>query len=181
MAFKVYDQFPLAGVVAIVPDVWRDSRGDFAEIYREDEFTKLGIGPFVQENYSHSKQGVLRGLHYQTKPKEVGKLVSCIHGRVFDVVLDIRHTSKTFGHAMHMYLSEGQMLWVPPGCAHGFYTLTDTAAVLYRQTQYYSREHDRAIRWDSADVKWPLVGEPILSDKDAKAPVLDDVDDDSLL
>ena len=178
-----FTHLDLMDVILVRSDQLPDKRGFFSEVYRADEFAKYGIGPFVQENYSQSVKGVVRGMHYQSNPKQVGKLVSCPHGTIFDVVVDIRHTSRTFGKWTGAVLENGNgMLWVPPGFAHGFCVLSGTANVLYRQTQYYSREHDKGIRWNDPNVgiKWPIT-DPIISDKDGRAPLLEDVEDEELL
>lgn len=123
---------------------------------------------------------MLRGLHYQVDPTAQGKLVRVVRGTVFDVAVDIRRSSPTFGHWIGVELSEQnhKQLWVPPGFAHGFLAVTDLADVLYKVTEYYSREHDRSIRWDDPviGIEWPIDTQPILSDRDAGAPYLADAE-----
>ncbi len=161
-------------VLLIQGEQFQDKRGSFSESYRANVFEEYNIGPFIQENYSVSKKDVIRGLHYQAEPMQVGKLVSCPHGCIFDVAVDIREGSKTYGQWVSAFLENGNaMLWIPEGFAHGFCVLSDTANVLYRQTQYYSKEHDRAIRWDDPNINitWPI-NDPFLSEKDEDAPLL---------
>lgn len=151
-----------------------DSRGFFAEVFREDAFRGLGLPAFVQENHSRSSRGVLRGLHYQLHPMAQGKLVRCLRGAVFDVAVDLRRRSGHYGQWAAFELNEGngRMLYLPPGFAHGFYTLSELADVVYRQTEYYSPEHERGIRWDDPrlGIAWPLQAPPLLSLKDSGYP-----------
>lgn len=173
----------LHGLVLLVPSVFEDSRGFFAESYNRDRFQQAtGTNPeFVQDNHSRSIKGVLRGFHYQLPPMAQGKLVRVVRGAVKDVAVDIRRSSPTFGEWFSVELTEDnhKQLWVPPGFAHGFLTLSDHADLLYKATEYYSSEHERGIRWNDADVgiEWPDVGmDPILSDKDREAPPLRDAE-----
>jgi dTDP-4-dehydrorhamnose 3,5-epimerase len=160
-----------------------DERGFFSETYRSDAFAAAGIPPLVQDNHSRSRQGVLRGLHYQKAPHVLGKLVRCIRGRIFDVAVDLRRNSESFGRWVGAELGEDSrtMLWVPSGFAHGFCTLSDVAEVLYRQTDYYAPALERSIRWNDPTiaVDWP-VREPVLSARDAAAPLLGDAEIDFL-
>ena len=163
-------------VVLIEPKVFGDARGFFYESFNAQAFADAtGVTlPFVQDNHSRSRRGVLRGLHYQVAPKAQGKLVRVTSGAVFDVAVDIRRDSPTFGRWAGAVLSEEnqQQLWIPPGLAHGFVVLTDTADFLYKTTDYYSPAHERAIRWDdpAIGIDWPLaahgIAQPVLSDKD---------------
>ena len=167
-------------VILIEPKVFRDNRGWFMETYKKTDFQKNGIPAFVQSNYAFSAQkGTLRGLHYQKAPKSQGKLVRCVKGEIFDVAVDIRKGSPTFGKWASANLSEGNklMLWVPPGFAHGILTLADNVEVLYNTTDEYSPEHEAAIRWNDPDlgIKWPLMN-PVLIQRDAEAPLLKDAD-----
>lgn len=168
----------LSGVLMIEPTVHRDARGHFLELYRASIQERVPAieGPFVQDNLSFSTAGVLRGLHYQIRPRAQGKLVGVVSGAVYDVAVDIRESSETYGGWVGRTLSEenARQLWIPPGFAHGFLTLSDTAHLFYKLTDYYSPEHDRSLRWDDPDigVDWPIEGDPILSDKDAAAPYL---------
>lgn len=160
----------LEGVVIIEPKVFSDARGCFLEIYNEKSFAEAGITErFVQDNLSHSKRGVLRGLHYQLENAQ-GKLVRVVDGEIFDVAVDLRPGSKTFGKwtGTHLSAADRKAIWIPKGFAHGFYTLSETADVTYKVTDFYSPKHERALAWNDPDVaiRWPLRGEPILSEKD---------------
>ncbi len=168
----------VAGVMLIEPAVFGDERGFFMETWHAAKFAEAGIeSSFVQDNHSRSAKGVLRGLHYQL-PQPQGKLVRVVAGAVFDVVADVRASSPTFGKWFGAELSAGNrlMLWAPPGVAHGFLTLSDTADFVYKCTSFYSPAHERAVRWDDPDlaIDWPLTpGQaPIVSAKDAAAPLL---------
>ena len=169
--------------VLIVHPVFKDERGFFTESFNQREFeARVGYPvTFVQDNHSRSSKRVLRGLHYQLAPSAQGKLLRVVHGAVFDVAVDVRKSSPTFGQWEGHELSEDnfRQLWVPPGFAHGFLTLSDTADVLYKTTDYYSPELDRSIRWDDPDIgiDWPLNGgTPIISPKDGAAPSLSAAD-----
>jgi len=159
----------IAGVLLIQPRVFADARGYFLETYRESAFAEVGIPRCVQENHSHSTRGVLRGLHYQIQQPQ-GKLVRAATGAIFDVVVDIRRSSPTFGQWMGVELDDVQhrMLYAPPGVAHGFCVLSDAADVCYHCTDYYAPEHERTLLWNDPElgIDWPDVGEPILSEKD---------------
>lgn len=173
-----FSKLDIPDILFIQSRSFADKRGFFSEVYREEEFSRYGIGPFVQENYSCSIKNVVRGLHYQSNPHPVGKLVSCPHGQIWDVVVDIRKKSPTFGKWTATLLENGNgMLWIPPGFAHGFCVLSPQANVLYRQTEYYNKECDRSIRWDDPDIniRWPI-DNPILSDKDYQAKLLSEAD-----
>ena len=164
-------------VTLIKPEVFGDSRGFFMESYKKSLFEKNGIAPnFNQDNHSTSSQGVLRGLHYQLNPKAQGKLVRCIRGSVFDVAVDIRVNSPTFGKWVGYELSSDnkQMLWIPEGFAHGFVVLEDNTEFLYKTTNEYAPEFDRGIQYNdpSIGIKWPDIGQLSLSDKDKKQPLL---------
>jgi dTDP-4-dehydrorhamnose 3,5-epimerase len=165
----------LPGVLLIEPDVFADDRGFFMETYHEARFREHGIAAaFVQDNHSRSARGVLRGLHYQ-EPNAQGKLVRCTRGALFDVAVDIRVGSPTFGKWYGVELSETnrRMLWVPQGFAHGFCALEEGSDLVYKCTALYSGEHDRAILWNDPEIgiDWPF-SEPRLSPKDAAAPPL---------
>jgi dTDP-4-dehydrorhamnose 3,5-epimerase len=160
----------LQGVMVIEPEVFPDARGYFLETYNARDFAKLGISEqFVQDNQSQSKRGVLRGLHYQVEQAQA-KLIRVLQGEIFDVVLDLRPESGSYGRWSGFRLSarELKMIWIPKGFAHGFYTLSETADVAYKATEFYAPEHARVILWNDPDlaVRWPLLGEPILSEKD---------------
>jgi dTDP-4-dehydrorhamnose 3,5-epimerase len=172
------DAMEMSGLLIIEPRAYADERGHFFEAFNRREFadTVDANHEFVQDNQSRSAQHVLRGLHYQLAPRAQGKLVRVVRGAVFDVAVDIRRSSPTFGQWFGLELTEDnfKQLWVPPGFAHGFLALTEPADLLYKVTDYYSPEHDRSIRWNDPGIgiEWPLDGEPILSDKDASAPYL---------
>ena len=158
-------------VLIIEPKVFQDERGFFLESFNEKAFSeKAGISDqFVQDNHSRSVQNVLRGLHYQIEQSQ-GKLVRAIAGSIFDVAVDIRKNSPTFGQWVSCLLSaeNKRMLWVPAGFAHGFLVVSENAEVLYKTTDYYAPQHERCILWNDPDlaIDWPLPGEPILSPKD---------------
>ena len=163
----------LPGLRLLTPARFEDERGFFMETFRESEFTRLNFPVFVQSNHSRSHKNVLRGLHFQLNPQSQGKLVRCVSGVVFDVAVDIRRGSPSFGQWLGVELSgsEGSMLYVPPGFAHGFCVLSDQADVVYQQTAYYSPELQRGIRWDDPElgIEWP-VDNPLLSPADSNAP-----------
>jgi len=172
-----FESTKLPGVIRIVPEFHRDSRGYFIESWQSEKYAGAGIETrFVQENFSHSVKGTLRGLHYQVERPQ-GRLVRVVQGEVFDVAVDLRESSPTFGQWTGEILSSDNrhQLWVPPGFGHGFLVLSETAGFEYNCTDFYSPDFDRAIRWDDPDiaVEWPLDGTaPLLSDKDAAAPTL---------
>jgi dTDP-4-dehydrorhamnose 3,5-epimerase len=173
----------LPGCVVIEPAVHGDARGFFYESFHAQKFAEVGLDlHFVQTNVSRSAQGVLRGLHYQW-PNPQGKLVSVLEGEVYDVAVDIRAGSPTFGHWAAAILSAANKrhFWIPEGFAHGFAVLSDSATFIYQCTALYDRAADASIRWDDADiaVDWPIA-EPLLSDKDMNAPFLADVPRDRL-
>ena len=162
----------LPGVLILEPKVFGDTRGFFTESYNRRSFaaaTGLDVD-FVQDNHSRSAKGVLRGLHYQLPPKAQGKLVRVIVGEVFDVAVDIRKDSPTFGEWVGEILSADnkKQLWIPPGLAHGFLVLSEFAEFLYKTTDYWAPEFERCIRWDDPDlaITWPLKALPKLSPKD---------------
>lgn len=165
-------------VIYIVPDVYRDHRGYFFESYHAEKLRSAGITlPFVQDNQSRSEKGTLRGLHYQLKPAEQGKLVRVLSGKIWDVAVDIRKGSPTFGKWVAKYLSSEHfdMLYIPPGFAHGFYVLSDTAEVFYKCTELYTPQLDRGIAWNdpAIGIDWPLESDtPKLSSKDMNASLL---------
>ncbi len=170
-------------VATVDPVVFSDERGFFSESFNAAVFSEhvsSGV-EFVQDNHSRSVKGVLRGLHYQLPPMAQGKLVRVVDGAIYDVAVDVRRSSSTFGRWVGEELTSEnhRQLWVPPGFAHGFIVLSDTADVLYKTTEYYSPQHDRGIRWDdpSIGIDWPDVGiDPMLSQKDAEAPFLPEAD-----
>lgn len=166
----------IPAVIVIEPQVFGDARGFFLESYQKQRFAEAGIGfDFVQDNHSSSERGVLRGLHYQLRQTQ-GKLVRVIAGEIFDVAVDIRKHSPTFGQWVGEYLSAGnrRMLWVPPGFAHGFYVTSEQAEVVYKATDYYAPQWERSILWNdpALGIAWPLKGDPTLSAKDAAGKLL---------
>jgi dTDP-4-dehydrorhamnose 3,5-epimerase len=169
---------PLPGAVVLEPQVYGDSRGFFYESYNEAKYREAGIDRrFVQSNVSRSARGVLRGLHYQW-PHPQGKLVSVLEGEVYDVAVDIRRGSPSFGRSFGVMLTaeNHRHFWVPEGFAHGFCVVSEFATFSYQCTALYDPRADAGIRWNDADlgIDWP-VSEPLLSDKDGKTPMLKDV------
>ena len=178
-----FHKTPLSGVILVEPTVHRDSRGFFKETYHQPRFEAAGIGlPFVQDNLSESARGTLRGLHYQIEHPQ-GKLVQAVYGEVFDVAVDVRAGSPTFGQWYGATLSADnhRLLYVAPGFAHGFCVTSERAQVAYKCTDIYFPKGERSVRWDDPQVgiDWP-VAEPILSDKDRAAPSLADLGPDDL-
>ena len=164
----------------IIPDRFGDSRGYFAETYSLRRYRELGItSEFVQDNHSLSRAiGTLRGLHFQAPPNAQGKLVRCGRGAIFDVAVDIRRGSPTYGkfEGYELTAENGHQLYVPVGFAHGFVTLEADSEVVYKCTDYYAPEAEGAVLWYSCGIDWPLSGDPILSGKDQEAPPLADFD-----
>jgi dTDP-4-dehydrorhamnose 3,5-epimerase len=166
-------------VFILEPKVFGDARGFFLESFNQKVFNEL-VGAdiaFVQDNHSRSARGVLRGLHFQKAPHAQGKLVRVVRGSVFDVAVDIRRNSPTFGRWVGVELSESnhKQLWIPPGLAHGFLVTSESADFLYKTTEYYAPAEEGCVRWDDPDlaIPWPLAGDqPTLSPKDAAAPFL---------
>lgn len=161
-------------VIVIEPKVFGDNRGFFFESFSERAFS-AAVGrrvEFIQDNHSRSRRGVLRGLHYQMPPCAQGKLVRVVAGEVFDVAVDIRKGSLTFGQWVGEVLSESnkKQLWIPPGFAHAFLTLSESADFLYKTTDFYSPESERCIKWNDPQIgiAWPFDGEPLVSAKDAR-------------
>lgn len=168
----------LADVLILEPKVFGDARGFFFESFNARDFAQAtGVqAEFVQDNHSKSRQGVLRGLHYQIEHAQ-GKLVRVVQGEVFDVAVDLRQSSPCFGRwvGVHLSADNHRQLWVPPGFAHGFVVLSETAEFLYKTTDYWYPEHERSLRWNdpAVAIDWPVQGEPLLAAKDAQAPTLD--------
>ncbi|MFN3544736.1 MAG: dTDP-4-dehydrorhamnose 3,5-epimerase [Thiobacillus sp.] len=157
-------------IFRLQPRILEDARGFFFESYNRRVFAELGIqGEFVQDNHSRSKRGVLRGLHYQIRQPQ-GRLIRVVVGEVFDVAVDLRRPSSNFGRAFTNRLSAEthEMLWIPPGFAHGFLVLSDYAEFLYKTTDYYAPDAERCLAWDDPElnIPWPLDGAPLLSAKD---------------
>ena len=173
MPFQILDR-PLPGVVVLRPDAFADERGVFVEAFRADRFAEMGLpSAFVQENQSRSRKGVIRGLHFQWEPP-MGKLVRCLHGGIIDVVVDVRHGSPTLGDHAAVELTDRnhQVIWVPPGFAHGTFALAEDTIVLYECTGAHGTG-EGGIRWNdpALGIEWPAMP-PIVSEKDEKAPLL---------
>ena len=158
----------IEGLLLIEPRVFRDERGYFYESFSTEKMAAIGLNEtFVQDNESLSQKGVIRGLHFQAPPYDQGKLVRVIFGEVFDVAVDIRKNSATYGQWVAETLSSKnkKQLWIPTGFAHGFLTLTDGAEFLYKTTEFYSKKHERCIHWknNDFDISWPLLNESIVT------------------
>jgi dTDP-4-dehydrorhamnose 3,5-epimerase len=180
-----FQRLAIPDIILVEAQIFGDDRGFFVETYKRSDFAAHGIpDAFVQCNRSHSVRGVLRGLHYQKHPRAQGKLVMALQGEVFDVAVDIRRGSPTYGRWIGEVLSaeNGRMLYVPVGFAHGFCVLSDKADVLYMVTDEYAPECDRGILWNDPDigVEWPIA-EPLLSPKDAQLPPLRQADNDFVI
>lgn len=178
MPFR-FQRLEIPEVILVEPRVFADQRGFFLETYKHSDFAANGIPErLVQDNYSHSKRGVLRGLHYQRPPQAQGKLVMALRGEIFDVAVDIREGSPTYRRWVSAVLSDENLhlLYVPPGFAHGFCVLSEEADVVYKVTAEYAPDLDTGIRWNdpSIGVEWPIE-EPTLSQKDAQLPLLREV------
>jgi dTDP-4-dehydrorhamnose 3,5-epimerase len=174
-------QTAIPGVLVIEPVVRADARGFFVEVWQEQRYRSAGIDlPFVQDNHSRSGRGTLRGLHYQLQQAQ-GKLVRVAAGEVFDVAVDLRRSSPTFGRWVSTILSgeNHRQIWIPPGFAHGFYVMSESADLLYKCTDLYAPQYDRTLQWNDPElgVEWPLSGElPILSAKDQAGASLRDAE-----
>jgi len=175
------EKLDLPGLILLEPRVLGDERGFFFESYnRRRFFEATGLDPdFVQDNHSRSARGVLRGLHYQIRQPQ-GKLVRVVQGEVFDVAVDLRRASPGFGRWQGLVLSAAnkRQLWIPPGFAHGFLTLSETAEFLYKTTDYYAPEHERCLAWNDPElgIEWPLQAPPLLSLKDQQGCALNDAE-----
>jgi dTDP-4-dehydrorhamnose 3,5-epimerase len=173
----IFTRLEIPELVLVEPKVFGDDRGFFYESFSRKVFAQgTGVDPdFVQDNHSRSSRGVLRGLHYQIQQAQ-GKLVRVVQGRVFDVAVDLRRSSPSFGRWAGVELSSDnkRMLWVPPGFAHGFVTLSDTAEFLYKTTDYYAPQHERSLLWNDPQIgiRWPIADPPVLSAKDAAGALL---------
>jgi dTDP-4-dehydrorhamnose 3,5-epimerase len=177
MAMTVTPYGGIDGLLRIEGRAFPDERGFFMESYRDDDWERAGLPRLVQDNLSRSKRGVIRGLHYQKSPKAIGKLVRCARGRIYDVAVDIRRGSPTYGKWASIELSdEGNvMFWVPAGFAHGFCVLSDSADVTYKVTDYWSPDVDGGVLWNDPEiaVRWPLPPSgALVSPKDASLPPL---------
>jgi dTDP-4-dehydrorhamnose 3,5-epimerase len=175
---------PKLSLLVICPKRFEDSRGWFSETWKADHFAKLGLpGSFCQENESWSRStGTLRGLHFQASPHAQSKLIRCLKGRIFDVVVDIRRGSPSFGKWLGLELAatDGQQLFVPAGFAHGYLTLEDECIVNYKVDLPYAPSHEMGVAWNdpTVGIEWPIADSPILSEKDASLPLLGQVHDD---
>jgi len=172
MSFK-FEKMEIKDVIVITPEIHADKRGSLTEVFKLSDFSENGISNLIfQENETKSKKDVLRGLHYQIKPYDQSKLVRCIRGKIFDVAVDIRKNSDTFGKWVGIEISSKnkKMVYIPSGFAHGFYTLTDDTVINYKLSFEYFPEAQRHIKWNDQDlnIKWPE-GNKILSEKDKKA------------
>jgi dTDP-4-dehydrorhamnose 3,5-epimerase len=177
-----FEPTKIPDVLIFKPKVSSDMRGFFLETFRADVFSRSGIpGPFVQDNHSGSQQGILRGLHYQIRQGQ-GKLVRAVVGEIFDVVVDLRRSSPTFGHWVGVLLSAGNkyQIWVPVGFAHGFYVLSEWADVIYKSTDYYAPEWEHTLLWNdpALGIEWPLKNgqTPLLSEKDSRGKLLSEAE-----
>ncbi|MEO1112527.1 MAG: dTDP-4-dehydrorhamnose 3,5-epimerase [Pseudomonadota bacterium] len=173
----IVEETGLPGVLLITPRRFGDDRGFFCESWSKRGFAEIGVNTeFVQDNHSlSSAKGTVRGLHFQSPPHAQAKLVRCGRGRIFDVAVDIRRGSPTYGNWFGTELSfeNGSQLFVPEGFLHGFMTLEPDSEIIYKCSDFYAPECDGAVRWDSCGIDWPLAGvEPVLSEKDAAAPAL---------
>ena len=181
-----FERQKIKDVILVKPKVFGDNRGFFIESYKKSDFVKNGIDvEFNQDNHSKSTKGVLRGLHYQAKPHGQAKLVRCSRGRIYDVAVDIRPNSPTFGQYVKVELSEENkhMLFIPEGFAHGFVVLSDEAELLYKASGEYATQADRGILWCDKDINidWELDAEPILSEKDKIQPTLKEINKEELI
>ena len=177
-----FKRLSIPDVIFIEPKSFSDDRGFFFESFKESDFFLNGIDKkFVQDNFSHSVNGVIRGLHFQKAPKAQAKLVTVLKGKIFDVAVDIRKNSPTYGKWVSEILSDNthNLLYVPEGFAHGFCVISDEADVLYKVSNEYSQEHERSIIWNDPklDIQWPIK-KPIISNKDNKLSLLENLDND---
>lgn len=174
----IFQPMEIPEVVLVIPKVFRDSRGAFLETFKSSDFKKAGLpAEFLQDSQSISKKNVLRGLHYQLPPMAQGKLVRALRGAFFDVAVDIRKNSPTYGKWVSATLTEENhyMLWIPPGFAHGVVALEDNSILLYKVTAEYAPQYDRGIIWNDPEIgiSWPIE-KPILSEKDEQLPLFKD-------
>lgn len=181
-----FEKLGIEGLVLIKPRVFGDSRGFFMESYKKSDFVQNGITcEFIQDNHSKSIKGVLRGLHYQAKPKFQAKLIRCTKGKIYDIAVDLRKDSSTFGKWLKVELSEenNSLLFIPEGFAHGFVVVSDEAELIYKTNVEFSPEHDRGILWCDKDINvdWSIDFEPTLSDKDKVQPKFSEINKEELL
>lgn len=181
-----FTNLEIDGLVLIKPTVHGDDRGFFMESYKKSDFQKAGIDvEFVQDNHSKSAKGVLRGLHYQANPNAQSKLIRCTKGKIFDIAVDIRKNSPSFGKWAKVELSEENknMFYIPEGFAHGFVVLSDFAELVYKTNAEFSPQHDRGLLWndETLNINWGIDFEPILSEKDKIQPKLSEIKREELL
>jgi len=174
-----FENTKIPGVILIKPKIFGDERGFFLEIYKKDEFEKAGIyDSFIQDNHSKSKKGVIRGIHFQSGEYAQSKLIRCIKGSLWDVAVDLRKTSPTFGKYFNVELSDKNkyMLYIPKGCGHGFAALTEEVEMEYKNDNLYSPENESGIIWNDPiiNIEWPFK-DPILSEKDKKLKTFNDL------
>lgn len=184
MSFE-FEKQEIDGLILVKPKVYGDCRGFFMENYKKSEFAQNGIDvEFVQDNHSKSAKGVLRGLHYQAKPKAQAKLIRCVKGKIFDVAVDLRKDSKSFGKWVKVELSEENkhMFFIPEGFAHGFVVLSDEAEIIYKTSAEYSPENDRGLIYNDKvlNIDWGI-NSPILSEKDKHQPTFNEINKEELL
>ena len=181
MAFT-FKRLQIPDIILVEPKLLLDNRGFFFESFKESDFFKNGITKkFIQDNFSHSTYGVIRGLHYQKKTRDQAKIITVVKGKIFDVAVDIRKNSPSYGKWISEILSEDdhKLLYVPEGFAHGFCVLSQEADIFYKVSNEYSKEHERGIVWNdpTINISWPIK-EPIISDKDNQLPLLKNSDSD---
>ena len=174
-----FQKLKIPKVILIKPKLFKDKRGFLMESYQYSKFAHIGIREyFIQDNHSKSKKRVLRGLHYQINPKAQAKIVRCINGKIFDVAVDIKKKSSTYGKWVGIILSEQnkKQLYIPAGFAHGFCVLSEQAEIVYKTSNEYSPKHERGIAWNDPviKIKWPIK-KPIISVKDSKLPLLKNI------
>jgi dTDP-4-dehydrorhamnose 3,5-epimerase len=177
-----FKRLQISDVILIEPELFSDNRGFFLETFKESDFLSNGISKkFVQDNFSHSIHGVIRGLHYQNSPKAQAKLITVVKGEIFDVAVDIRKNSPTYGRWVSEILSESnhRSLYIPEGFAHGFCVLSEKADVFYKTSNEYSREHEGGVIWNDStiNISWPIE-KPIISSRDSRLPLLEDLNND---
>jgi dTDP-4-dehydrorhamnose 3,5-epimerase len=177
-----FGQTTIPDLIVLQPKIFGDERGFFLETFRAEDFAAAGIaGPFVQDNHSGSQQGILRGLHYQIRQVQ-GKIVRAVSGEIFDVAVDLRRSSPTFGQWEGVRLSaeNKKQFWIPPGFAHGFYVMSDWAEVIYKATDYYAPAWERILLWNdpTLGIEWPLLNgqPPVLSEKDSRGKLLSETE-----
>lgn len=178
----IVEEAQIAGLIVVIPRRFQDERGFFAETYSARTYAELGItANFVQDNHSvSSRAGTIRGLHFQTPPHPQAKLVRCGRGAIFDVAVDLRKGSPTYGHWVGAELSaaNGRQLFIPAGCAHGFATLLPDSEIIYKCTDFYAPQTEGALRWNDPEIgiEWPIDGQPLVNQKDAEAIFLNGFD-----